>query len=192
MRIVVTGSIGTGKSTVCQALLQHMPGYELVSADQMVHDLYANNAEFQAGLQSKFGTTDRKAIARIVFADRARRVELEALSWAFLAQAVDALFLKENVIFEFPLFFEHPHWIGCPDAFIGLSGDQQTQLTRVSARDGISVEAFDRILAAQLPQAEKANRADIYLDTSGSRESVLAAVAALPAKLSHISNSLTR
>lgn len=192
MRIVVTGSIGTGKSTVCQALLQHMPGYELVSADQMVHDLYANNAEFQAGLQSKFGTTDRKAIARIVFADRARRVELEALSWAFLAQAVDALFLKENVIFEFPLFFEHPHWIGCPDAVIVLGCDEQTQRTRVSARDGISVEAFDRILAAQLPQAEKAKRADIYLDTSGSRESVLAAVAALPAKLSHISNSLTR
>lgn len=192
MRIVVTGSIGTGKSTVCQALLEHMPGYELVSADQMVHDLYANNTQFLEGLQSKFGTTDRKAIARIVFADRPKRVELEALSWAFLAQAVDALFLKENVIFEFPLFFEHPHWLGCPDVVIVLGCDEQTQRARVYARDGISVEAVDRILAAQLPQAEKAKRADIYLDTSGSRESVLAAVAALPAKLLHISNSHTR
>ena len=190
MRIVVTGSIGTGKSTVCQALLQHMPGYELVSADQMVQALYANNAEFQAGLQSKFGTTDRKAIARIVFADRARRFEIVRLSRASPPQAFAALFLKENVIFEFPLFFEHPHWIGCPDVVVVLGCDEQTQRARVYARDGISVEAFDRILAAQLPQAEKAKRADIYLDTSGSRDSVLAAVAALPAQLTRFAASI--
>lgn len=186
MRIVVTGGIGSGKSTVCNALLQHLPGYELVSADQMVRDLYAHSAPFRAELVQRFGTTDRRAISARVFADAGQRANLESLSWVYLKQAVDALFARQDIIFEFPLFFEHPHWLDRPDAVIVLGCDDATQRQRVMARDGLTEEAFARIRAAQLPLAEKVKRADIYIDTSGTIQSVLDVVATLPARLSQL------
>jgi dephospho-CoA kinase len=186
MRIVVTGGIASGKSTVCNALVQHMPGYVLVSADQMVRDLYADSVPFRAGLVERFGTTDRRAISALVFSDASRRADLEALSWVYLHQAVDALFEQQDIIFEFPLFFEHPHWLGRPDAVIVLGCDDASQRQRAMARDGLTEEAFTRIRAAQLPLAEKVRRADIYLDTGGTLASVLDAVAALPARLSQL------
>lgn len=183
MRIVVTGGIGCGKSTVCNALQQHLPGYELVSADQMVRDLYANSIPFRAGLVERFGTTDRRAISAIVFADAARRADLEALSWVYLEAEADAVFQRQDIIFEFPLFFESRKWIGLPDAVVVLGCDADVQRQRVLARDNISEEALSRILAAQMPLAEKIRQADIYLDTSGALPDVLAAVAGLPAQL---------
>ena len=183
MRIVVTGGIGCGKSTVCEALQKHLPGHALVSADQMVRDLYATNAAFRAGLVERFGTADRRTISAVVFADNARRADLEALSWVYLEREVTAVLQQENVIFEYPLFFESGKWIGWPDAVVVLGCAPEIQRQRVMARDGVSEEAFARILAAQMPVAQKAELADIYLDTSGSLAEVLAAVGAIPAQL---------
>jgi dephospho-CoA kinase len=166
MRIVVTGGIGSGKSSVSKELVKHMPGYELVNADQMVHDLYVGNAKFRAELVKRFGTAERKEIATIVFANPSRRVELEALSWAYLAQAVDAVFELPNVVFEFPLFFEHPHWLGQQDAVVLVRCAESVQRERVLARDGISAETFERIKSAQLPVDEKLKWADFAIDTT--------------------------
>jgi dephospho-CoA kinase len=169
MRIVVTGGIGSGKSTVSKELIKHMPGYELVSADQIVHELYEQNARFKADLIKRFGTAERKEIAVIVFANPARRVELEVLSWAYLAQVVDAVFDMPNVVFEFPLFFEHPHWLGLQDAVVLVHCTESVQRERVLARDGISAENFERIRRAQLPVDEKLKRADFAIDTTDTR-----------------------
>jgi dephospho-CoA kinase len=166
MKIVVTGGIGSGKSTVCQALITRLPGYELVSADQMVHDLYAQNAQFRADLVKRFGTAERKEVSAVVFANPERRLELITLSWAYLAQAVEAVFEKTNVIFEFPLFFEQPHWLDRPDAVVVVGCDEATQRARVMARDGISEERFEAIKRAQLPLEEKVKEADFFIDTT--------------------------
>lgn len=190
MRIVITGSIGTGKSTVSKALLSYMPGYELVSADDLVHTLYAYNAQFQADLLKRFGTAERKEISDIVFAQPQRRVELETLSWAYLVQEVETTFAKENVIFEFPLFFEFPHWRERPNAVVVVGCDEATQYARVAARDGISKEKLDSILKAQLPLAEKVKQAEIYFDTTGSLARVQKAVADLPHLLGLVDSSV--
>jgi dephospho-CoA kinase len=166
MKIVVTGGIGSGKSTVCQALITLLPGYELVSADEMVHDLYAQNAQFRAELAKRFGTAERKDVSAIVFANPGRRLELITLSWAYLAQAVETVFEKSNVIFEFPLFFEQPHWLDRPDAVVVVGCDDATQRARVMARDGISEERFEAIKRAQLPLEAKVKEADFFIDTT--------------------------
>jgi dephospho-CoA kinase len=166
MKIVVTGGIGSGKSTVCQALITRLPGYELVSADEMVHDLYAQNARFRAELVKRFGTAERKDVSAIVFANPERRLELITLSWAYLAQAVETVFEKNNVIFEFPLFFEQPHWLDRPDAVVVVGCDDATQRARVMARDGIGEEQFEAIKRAQLPLEEKVKEADFFIDTT--------------------------
>jgi dephospho-CoA kinase len=166
MKIVVTGGIGSGKTTVCKRIVPLMEGYEFVSADEMVHALYAQNAQFRADLVKRFGTAVRKEVSAIVFANPERRLELITLSWAYLAQAVDAVFEKTNVIFEFPLFFEQPHWLDRPDAVVVVGCSEDAQRARVLERDGISEEAFERIKRAQLPLDEKVKEANFFIDTT--------------------------
>ena len=74
LRVAVTGGIGAGKSEVLSAFARR--GVPTLSADQVVHDLIAGDENVRAALEERFGTTDRRRIGEIVFADR---VELEWL-----------------------------------------------------------------------------------------------------------------
>lgn len=183
MRIIITGTIGCGKSTVTQALLQHLPGYALVSADDLVRQLYDGPNEFTAEVLRLFGTANRKEVARIAFSDAARRAQLVALSLEMLGPVVDAVFARENVLFEFPLFYENPRWVHAADFVIALHCDEATQRARVKARDGLDDAAIDRVLAAQLSSQAKVALADADLDTGGTLEGTLVKTAALAKQL---------
>lgn len=182
MRIVVTGNIGCGKSTVCQALLDHLPGYTLFSIDDLARELYQHE-DYVRQLKAWFGTADRKAVARCVFGDAAKREAIEALSIQILGPIVDEVFSRERVIVEFPLFYEKPQWVDQADFVLALGCAPDIQWARVQARDGLSREAFERVVAAQLPTAEKQARADAFIDTGRALPSVLAEVAALADRL---------
>lgn len=178
MRIVVTGNIGCGKSTVCKALLEHMPGYTLVSVDDLARGLY-QNAAYLDQLSAWFGTTDRKEVARQVFADEEKRAAVEDLSVKLLTPAMDEAFSRENVIIEFPLFYEKPFWLPEADYVLALGCDPAIQWERVKARDNLSRGAYERVVAAQLPTETKRSWADAYIDTGVPLDQVLRLVADL-------------
>jgi len=51
------------------------------------------------------------------------------------------------------------------DVTICVSAPENVQRDRVLARPGMTSEKFDRIVAGQLPDAEKRKRADFVVDT---------------------------
>ncbi len=75
--VAVTGGIGAGKSEALRAFARH--GAAVLSSDEIVHDLIASDPDVGAALRERFGTTDRAAIAEIVFADRDELLWLERL-----------------------------------------------------------------------------------------------------------------
>lgn len=183
MRIVVTGNIGTGKSTVSQALAQQLAGFRLVSIDTLVRELYISHSAFQEYVQTAFGTQDRRDVAQQVFADPAARQALVEMSLRCLGPAVDELFEQENLIIEFPLFFENPYWVSRADFIVALQCSEDVQLKRVMARDGLIEESAARIVAAQMPMAAKAALAHVVIDTDGDLDSTLASVPPLVAQV---------
>jgi dephospho-CoA kinase len=85
LAVAVTGGIGAGKSAALAAFARH--GAAVVSSDEIVHRLLAEDAEVLGALRERFGdrvfgadgSVSRAAVAQIVFADRAELAWLEAL-----------------------------------------------------------------------------------------------------------------
>ncbi len=172
LKLGLTGSIATGKSTVLNMLKQHdIPTF---SSDEAVHELYAGEAV--APVDALFpgvgasGTIDRAELSRRLLSEPGRLKELEAVVHP-LVRARIAKFLAESetsgadiAVVDIPLLFEGGHDWGL-DAVIVTAVDAAEQRRRALARPGMTDEKLDAILARQMPQAEKIARADYVIDT---------------------------
>jgi dephospho-CoA kinase len=186
LRIGLTGSMATGKSTVLRAFADL--GVPVYSADEAVADLYQSEAI--APVERLFpgvtrdGRIDRTELSRRLAVDPSRFAALEAVVHP-LVRARIRRFLDEAeasgsllAVVEVPLLFESGHDYGF-DAVGVTFVDDATQRQRALQRPGMTVEKLDTILARQLPQAEKKARATYLFDTGRPLEVTVAEVKAL-------------
>jgi len=168
----LTGSIGMGKSAVAAMLRD--AGVPVFDADAQVHRLQGPGGALLPAIEAAFpGVTgpqgvDRGALGALVFGDPAALARLEAIVHPAVAEA-RAAFLAAHadaplVVFDIPLLFEKGHEAGL-DAVAVVSAPAAVQRARVLARPGMTAEKFERILALQVPDADKRARADHVIDT---------------------------
>lgn len=171
----LTGSIGMGKSAV--AAMLHGLGVPVFDADAAVHQLQGPQGELLSTIEAAFpGTTgpdgvDRPKLGATVFGDQEKLARLEAIVHPAVAR-LRREFLAANagrplVVFDIPLLFEKGGFAEV-DAVMVVSASPETQRARVLARPGMTAERFERILALQVPDAEKRARADYVIDTGTS------------------------
>jgi dephospho-CoA kinase len=187
----LTGSIGMGKSTVADMFERH--GVPVFDADAEVRRMQGPGGELIDEIERAFpGTTgsegvDRARLGAAVFDDTAALARLEAIVHPAVRAARQA-FLHEHadaklVVFDIPLLFEKGG-IEEVDAVLVVTAPPEVQLARVLARPGMTPERFAQILALQMPDAEKRERADHLLDTGTTLAETEATVGALVDKLS--------
>ena len=171
----LTGSIGMGKSAAA-AMFRGL-GVPVFDADAAVHELQGPGGACLAPIEHAFpGTTgpagvDRQKLGAAVFGDPAAlklleqivHPEVAELRRTFLADHADA----RLIVFDIPLLYEKSGQHGL-DAVAVVSAPAELQRERVLARPGMSVDKFERILALQVPDADKRARADYVLDTGTS------------------------
>jgi dephospho-CoA kinase len=178
-KIGVTGSMATGKSTLLDAFTEN--GVPVFSADAAVAELYAGEAvapvEALAAGVTRDGVIDRAELAKRLHADPALFEKLEALVHP-LVRARIARFLAEAeaaghaaAAVEVPLLFESGYDYGF-DAVAVTHVEDAIQRERIMARPGMTVEKCATLLARQMPQAEKMERATYLFDTARSREEI--------------------
>lgn len=163
----LTGSILSGKSTALSYFAKNGAG--TVSADELVRALYQTPA-VRGRLVSWFGSADPAGVARLVFSDpQARRKLEEYLHPKVLALAAKRVKSSASpvVVVEVPLLFE-AGWDKLTDLNVLVLGDERTLAKRLASR-GITAAEYKRRLAQQLPENEKALRADIILSNRGSK-----------------------
>ena len=180
LRVALTGGIGTGKSYVVRRLRSRF--VPTVDADQLARAAVQPDQPAFAGLRARFGveviaadgTLDRARLGRLVFADATARTVLEALVHPPVREAIDAWFRRcrdstgsRFAVADIPLLFETGR-AGAFDRVAVVACDPATQLRRVMVRDGLPAEDARRRIAAQLPIAEKVDRADAVITTDGS------------------------
>lgn len=191
MKIIgLTGSIGMGKTTTAEMFKKH--GVPTIDADQIVHQLYENEAV--ALIEEAFpGTTDgktvdRKKLSTFVIGQPDSFKKLEAIIHPLVRQKQDE-FVKSHreqgadlVLLDIPLLFETGGQSRV-DIIVVVTCDPEIQKKRVLARKNMNIDKFNAILKKQLPDAEKRKLADHIVDTSASFEETEAQVIALLSNL---------
>ncbi len=188
MILGLTGSVGSGKSLV-SSILRDL-GAQVICADELAREVVAKGSpalqeihrEFGPGVLLPDGSLDRRALAARVFADaKARRTLEEIVHPRVRARELELLAQHAGepiIVLDIPLLFETGAEELC-DAVAVVVVDEDTRRARLTSNRGMSPAEIESRLAAQMPQAEKARRADHLIDNSGSREQTRAQVAAL-------------
>lgn len=178
MLIGLTGGIACGKTTVARMLTAR--GAIVIDADQIARDVAAPGSPGLAAVVEAFGPAvlaadgalDRAALGAAVFGDPAKRARLEGLLHPRIAEesmrriAAALAAAPPLVVYDAALLVE----TGRADQFrplVVVTAPPEVQRARLIERDGLDPAAADARLAAQMPVAEKARRADHVIDNAG-------------------------
>lgn len=173
IKLGLTGSIGMGKSTTAQMFRDE--GIAVYDADLTVYNLYSGIAAplVEAAFPGtvKQGVVDRGELGKHVIGKPENMKKLEAIIHPLVhKQEQDFLEQAEArgdklAVLDIPLLFETGGF-NRVDKIIVVTAPASAQRERVLARDGMTEEKFEAILARQVPDSEKRKKADFVIDTS--------------------------
>ncbi|MGC9269773.1 dephospho-CoA kinase [Acidiphilium sp.] len=178
MKIIgLTGGIGMGKTTVAGVFRRHrIPVFD---ADATVRALQAPAGPAIASIAAAFpgvvtaGVLDRAALRGIILTDPDAKRRLEAIMHRLVRRA-EGRFLAaarrrrvKVVVLDIPLLFE-TGGDARVDLTVTVSAPKSVQITRVRRR-GLTPAEINRIIAQQMPDAEKRRRSDVVVLTGLSR-----------------------
>lgn len=181
VRIIgITGGIASGKSTVTEFLRRQ--GYQVIDADQVVHELQERGGRLYQALLSTFGPAilqedgrlDRSKLGAMIFGNPDLLAQSSQLQNEIIREELagrrDLLAETEDIFFmDLPLLFElqYEDWF---DQIWLVDVTEETQLSRLMSRNALSQEEAEKRIAAQLSLREKRKRADVLIDNNGSLE----------------------
>ena len=189
MKIIgLTGSIGMGKSTT--AAMFREAGIPVYDADAEVHKAYDVGGAAVEPVGAAFpgvvreGRIDREELRKRVLGNPEALKVLNGIVHPIVGRARAAVFEAaqaqgaDMVILDVPLIFETGGEKNMHKVIV-VSAPAEMQRSRVLAREGMTPERLDAILAQQIPDAEKRARADYVVDTGRGLEHAREQVAAI-------------
>ena len=163
-RIVITGLIGSGKSTVADILREK--GYDLISADEVNKEL------IKKGGKNYIAIKNEDIFAPAFDGDNLDKKKMERLneiSHTNIIASINEMVensKKDKVFIEVPLFFKirdrFPH-----DLVVLVTASRDVQVKRLMARDKIDYDFALRKIESQDELEEMKKESDIIIDNSG-------------------------
>lgn len=182
LMIGITGGIASGKSTVVAMIKE--AGYQVIDADQVVHQLQEKGGRLYEALKQAFGNEilkedgdlNRKKLSEMFFSNPSHMATSSAIQNQIIKEELaaerDQLAQSQTVIFmDIPLLIElgYQDWF---DAIWLVYVDAQTQLRRLMARNHLREVDAKKRLSSQLSIEEKRPYASLVIDNSGDMETL--------------------
>lgn len=177
--IGITGSIGTGKSTIARLLKDK--GAYVLNADQIAHQLLDSKTACFKGIVKAFGKEilaerqiDRKKLAAIIFTDGDAKKKLEAIIHPRVIRKIKSEIKRikrqeesEVVVLDVPLLFE-TGLDKAADHNIVVTAKRNVQIERAAEHLHLSKAEVNRRIRNQWSLRDKVALADEVIDNSGS------------------------
>ena len=175
--IGLTGSLGTGKSTVAAMFAKR--GFKIIDADAITRDLLAPGKKCVKKVAKVFPCVilqkvkiNRSELAKIVFSHPRELQKLTDILYPEALKVVKSQLSQYKnepfVVLDVPLLFESG-WDKITDTTIVVKARRRQQIERAQKRLGMTRSDVMRRLANQMPLKEKCDMADIIIDNSHDR-----------------------
>lgn len=180
MRVIgLTGGIASGKTLVSQQLAER--GAVVIDADKLAHEAYRQGTETFRAVVDAFGSdvvgadgeVDRKALGAKVFADPEARRRLETIVWPAMRRMMEERLAElrgqdtEVAVLEAALLIE-ADWLPLADEVWLVTASPETARRRLMKRNGLTAEAAEARLRAQLTNEKRRSYADVVIENDGS------------------------
>lgn len=182
MIIGLTGGIASGKSLVSGELKKL--GAHIIDADIIAREIVKPGSpayddivrEFGAGILNEDSSIDRKALGKIVFADKEKLHKLNRITHPRIIEKINEKIKELNdnhkdpvIIVDIALLIEVGLHKDMAKVMVVYS-DEKTQIERLKKRDNLSEQEAQQRLKAQMPMAEKLGYADYVINNTGTVE----------------------
>lgn len=172
----LTGGSGSGKSTA--AVILRDKGAYIIDTDKIAREIVRPGEKAYKKIVLYFGnevlkndkTLNRKRLAEIVFGDKEKLRRLNEITHSEIFKIVRERtdeHKNELVVIDAPLLFDCPELLELCDRTAVVTADEEVRIKRIIARDGISRELAKKRIAAQKPQEQLVETADIVWENNG-------------------------
>ena len=183
--VAVTGGIGSGKSTVCRVFAERH-GICVIDADVVAREVVEPGTPALAAIVAAFGRDvlasdgrlDRARLRSVVFANPARRTELESITHpAIRARMRSHVMAVEGAycLLGIPLLAEGGH-NDLVDRVLVVDCSESLQVARVRARDHLTEAEVAAIMRTQATREARLRIADDVIINEGDTAALAARV----------------
>jgi dephospho-CoA kinase len=183
LRVGLTGGIGSGKSSVGEALQEL--GAIVIDSDELARNVIERGTPGYEQVVAEFGDEiltsgeiDRAKLAAQVFNDETKRKNLESIIHPLVRKAAEELSknlpIDAIVVNEIPLLFE-TNGASRFDFIISVSVQEEIRVARLKQRGMKEYEIAQRV-AAQATDAQRASISDVVIENNGSLDDLTAQV----------------
>ncbi len=178
IKIGLTGSIGMGKTETGKIFSEL--GLPIYNADDVVHKLYEPGQKGAEKIKEVFpnsinsdGSVNRESLSAEVLGNADKIRALESIIHPLVGEDRE-IFFQENadspaVVLDIPLLFE-TGGEKFVDIVVVVDAPVDIQEERVLSRPNMTKEKLEKIIAEQIPNDIKKEKADFVVDTSVSIE----------------------
>ncbi|MCW6701663.1 dephospho-CoA kinase [Anaerococcus sp. NML200537] len=183
-KIVITGTIGSGKSAL-SSIIREL-GFVVIDSDQVNKKLLEKGqANYEAIKKDPFfrkafenEDLDKNKLAKMIFASPDLMTRLNKLThpniMAEIERQIGSLDEK-NVFVEIPLFYQMEAKFD-PDLILFVRASEEIQIKRLTERDGINELYAKSKIATQEKSINAKNDGKIIIDNDGSIEELRAKI----------------
>lgn len=182
--IGLTGQSGAGKTTVCKVFGEK--DFAIINADKIARFIMEKDSPCLAEVTECFGkdilngdgSLNRQKLADIVFGDREKLMQLNAISYPYITSEILKMINKyrdENrkyVLIDAPTLFESRADDFC-DLIISVTASEKLRTERIAARDGLTPEQIKERFSSQHTEEFFINHSDFIIKNNNSADELI-------------------
>jgi dephospho-CoA kinase len=183
MVVGLTGQTGAGKSTVSKIFASN--GFAVIDADHVARQVVEKGTKcldeiidfFGEGVVCEDGTLNRKALAAIVFSDKAKLETLNTITYPYITGEilrqirVHSMKGEKLILLDAPTLFESRADDFC-EIIISVLADADIREKRIISRDGLTQEQARKRMNSQLDEEFFRSHSDYIIRNNGNIDTV--------------------
>ena len=165
MILGITGSFGSGKTTVAGLFKKH--GFAVVNVDEMYRHIYEEDKELNKKVEKTFGTTDRNKLKKIVFSNKYKLEKLNKITHPVIILKLKHMIKKKkgSIVIDAPLLIE-ANAVNLVGKLIVVICHKEEQIKRLLKKGKYTEKEIEQIIKSQMPLKDKLKYADYIIDNS--------------------------